>query len=79
MFWGNEIKDNGCVKGINYLLSSNGKFPKFHGGNISSTLEDVEVMSLGRYDRNIRVSRVSYKSLRRSKEWNYFKKYIERE
>ncbi len=77
LFVGNEIENNGCVFGNNYMLMSNGGDVPIH--TIKNVTEEGRIILLDHtgYRRGrIGVSRPSYKALKKNPEWKWFQKIM---
>ena len=77
LFAGHEDKNNGCVKGANYiLLRKDGKAPKNTIKNISNPEEDIPLDYVGTANGKFYISSQSYRQLKKSKSWKQLRKHI---
>lgn len=74
-FVGNEVDDNGCVKGRNYIFSVSRQIipDKLH--NVTED-EDVRIESAVINNGNLFLNSSEYRVLRRSSGWMQLKKYV---
>lgn len=79
-FVGHERPNNGCVIGDNYILLNIGQKMPVH--SISNVKEDGNIIALeykGTNNDCIRISKQSYKTIKKSREWKMLKKFVERD
>lgn len=77
LFAGHEDKNNGCVKGANYILmKKGGKAPKNTIRNIVNPEEDIPLEFVGLANGKLYITSQSYRQLKKSKSWKNLRKYV---
>lgn len=76
-FVAHEDKNNGCVKGHNFVLKkTNGSFPQNTLKNLSKAEEDVVLECIDSSKGKIRLSSKSFKQLKKTKIWPFVRNYV---
>lgn len=74
IFAGNERDENGCVKGVNYILLPRlGKFCENIYQNVYEEAKDIFVDCVIKSDGTVEVNRKDYKNIKKSEGWNLIK------
>lgn len=76
-FVANEVKNNGCVKGANYILMmKDNRLPQNTIKSVDNAEEDIVLESNGVNKGKIYLSSKSFKQLRKTRLWNSARKYV---
>ena len=76
-FVGREGEDNGCIKGVNYVLTGLGnQATDARVSGIGKNESDLEIRPVGLSGNTIRVSSADYKKLKKSPVWGYLKDFF---
>ena len=76
-FVAHEDKNNGCVKGANYVLREKDKtLPNNVQGNVAKWDDDIILDTNGSSKGKIRLTAKSYKQLKKSKSWSSLRKHV---
>ena len=76
-FVAHEGKNNGCIKGVNYVISEKDKpLPINVQGNVVNWQEDVVLDSNGTSNGKIHLTTISYRTLKKNKNWRALRKYV---
>lgn len=77
LFKGHESLNNGCRKGVNYiLLLPDEEGPQNAISHIWRAAKDIVIENRGVEDNKFLVTKSDYKKIEKSKEWNYLKRYV---
>ena len=75
-FEGYEESNNGCIKGINYILQKKEKELLGVYKNVSISKDDVYISLKDNYTGELVVSSNDYKAIRKSPSWKLLKRYV---